>query len=210
MSSDLTALAETRRSLHAVAELLLAGPQHAACEEISLRPTPYGFGTTHTPDIRVEGVDVVTGDQRAPIDGLTARLIGEVLGIEPNGLGHVYREGSGVGPDDPLSVDVGAAQRIATAYAVGDAALRSIAPDETPILWPEHFDIGISVDEVNYGVSPGDDHLAEPYAYVGPWTPPEQDEFWNLPFGAARTLTELPGADDVVAFFEEGRARLRR
>jgi hypothetical protein len=37
-----------------------------------------------------------------------------------------------------------------------------------PVLWPEHFDIGITIDAVNYGASRGDDHIAEPYAYVGP------------------------------------------
>lgn len=210
MSANDPNFAETRRSLHGVAELLLAGPQHAACAEISLRPTEDGFGTTHTPDIRVVGVEVVTEERRAPIDGLTPRRIAEALGIEANGLGDVYRDGSGVGPDDLLAVDAEAAAQIATAYAVGEAALRKIAPDETPILWPEHFDIGVTSDEVNYGVSPGDSHVAEPYAYVGPWTPPEQDDFWNASFGAARPMSEFADADAVAAFFEEGRERLSR
>ena len=37
------------------------------------------------------------------------------------------------------------------------------------VLWPEHFDVGIDANEVNYGVSPGDASCPEPYAYVGPW-----------------------------------------
>lgn len=198
----------TRRSLHGVAELLLAGPQHAATGEISLKPTPGGFGTTHTPDLRVEGTDLVAGDRRVAIDGRTPRQLGDALGIVPTGLRHVYHDGSGVTEDEVLSVDSEAARRIATAYAVGEAALRAFAPTETPILWPEHFDLGISVGEVNYGVSPGDGHVAEPYAYVGPWQPPTQDDFWNAPFGAVRKLAELPDADAVLAFFEAGRARL--
>ena len=44
---------------------------------------------------------------------------------------------------------------------------------------------GIGVDEVNYGMSPGDGFHAAPYAYVGPWTPRE-GAFWNVPFGALR------------------------
>ena len=36
--------APTRRSLHGVAELLLAGPQHRAHGTIRLRVTPGGFG----------------------------------------------------------------------------------------------------------------------------------------------------------------------
>lgn len=209
MSANDPTFAETRRSLHAVAELLLAGPQHAACNEITLKPTEDGFGTTHTPDIRVVGVEVVTEERTAPIDGLTPARIAEALGIEPKGLADVYQDGSGVGPDDLLAVEADAARLIATTYAVGDVALRRLAPDETPVLWPEHFDLGISVDEVNYGVSPGDSAVDEPYAYVGPWSPPEQDEFWNQSFGAARPLSELPDVDAVVAFFEEGRARRR-
>jgi len=57
-------------------------------------------------------------------------------------------------------------------------------------------------------VSPGDALLGSPYMYVGPWEPPAADEFWNQPFGAARELTD--DVDDVVAFFDEGRARLGR
>ena len=42
-------------------------------------------------------------------------------------------------------------------------------------LWPEHFDLATTIDEVNYGGSPGDDGHPLPYLYVGPWTPPEPD-----------------------------------
>jgi hypothetical protein len=202
----MTDLATTRRSLHGLAELLLAGPQHAACAEISLRPVPGGFGTTHTPDLRIEGTDVVAGDRRAPIDGHTPRELAGALGIEATGLAHDYSDGSGVTQDDVLWVDPDAAARIETAYALGDAALRAIAPHQTPILWPEHFDIGITVDEVNYGVSPGDASIGVPYMYVGPWTPPPIDDFWTQPFGAARELPET--VEEIAAFFEEARNRL--
>ena len=81
--------------------------------------------------------------------------------------------------------------------------MRAFAPDQEPVLWPEHFDLGISLDEVNYGVSPGDSQIPRPYAYVGPWSARE-GTFWNTPFGAARPLTELPDVDALVAFFHEG------
>lgn len=207
--ADDTTLATTRRALHGVAELLLAGPQHVACGKITLRPLPGGFGTTHTPDIRVDGTTVVEGDQRVEIDGQTPRQLAERLGVTAAELGHVYRDGSGVGADEVLTVDRAAAERIARAYALGDESLRALDPDQTPILWPEHFDIGISSDaeRINYGVSPGDATIPVPYMYVGPWDPPPVDDFWNQPFGAAR---ELPGTvDEIVAFFEESRLRLR-
>jgi hypothetical protein len=73
------------------------------------------------------------------------------------------------------------------------------------VLWPEHFDVAITLDEVNYGASPGDGYLGEPYAYVGPFEPRE-GEFWNAPFGAARPLRELDG--EITAFFRAGRERL--
>jgi hypothetical protein len=208
MGDDST-LASTRRALHGVAELLLAGPQHAACGKITLRPLPSGFGTTHSPDLRVEGTAVVASDGRAEIHGRTPRQIGKILGITVTGLDHVYRDGSGVVPDEVLGIDADAAARVANAYALGDEALRAFAGDQTPILWPEHFDIGISLDteRVNFGVSPGDSTLGGPYMYVGPWDPQPVDDYWNQPFGAAR---ELPATvDAVVAFFEESRLRLR-
>jgi hypothetical protein len=66
------------------------------------------------------------------------------------------------------------------------------------------------VDGVDYGVSPGDGYISEPYAYVNPGA--HRDEaFWNAPFGAARAMRELGGADPdaVYAFFAEGRGLTR-
>jgi hypothetical protein len=199
----------TRRSLHGVAELLLAGPQHQVSGTIMLRAVADGFATTRAPDIRVEGTVVVAGDRRAEIDGRTARQLGDELGVVPGGLSHVYRDGAGIGIDDVLHLDPAAADGIARAYALGDQALRALS-DRTPVLWPEHFDIGITLEaeRVNFGVSPGDTALDLPYMYVGPWEPPPADDFWNQPFGAARALAD--DVDEVVAFFEEGRSRLSR
>jgi len=201
-------LVTTRRSLHGVAELVLAGPQHAQTGEISLRAVPGGFGTTHTPDLRVVGTDVVGPSATVGISGHSPATLAAALGVQETSLAQVYSDGAGVAPDDLLDVDAAAAALVADAFAAGDAALRSLAPDETPILWPEHFDIGITVTEVNYGVSPGDGFLAVPYAYVGPWAVPVADDFWDAPFGAARPISDFPDADAVLAFFVEGRDRL--
>lgn len=198
----------TRRSLHGAAELLLAGPQHAVSGRITLRPLPGGFGTTHAPDLRVEGTAVVAGDRRAELDGRSARSVAEELGITTGDLAAVYADGSGIGRADLLVVDAGSAERIARAFAVGDAALRTIAPDHVPVLWPEHFDLAVALDEerVNLGVSPGDHTVPVPYMYVGPWDPPPTDDFWNQPFGVAHPLPA--DVDDVVTFFAEARTRL--
>jgi hypothetical protein len=198
-------LVTTRRSLHGVAELVLAGPQHAQTGEISLRSVPGGFATTHTPALSVVGADVVGPDGAVGIDGQNPASLAAAVGVRATSLSAVYTDGSGITADDALAVDAAAAARIAEAFAAGDAALRSLAPDETPILWPEHFDIGISAEEVNYGVSAGDGYLAVPYAYVGPWSPPAQDDYWNAPFGRAVPVDEI---DDLLAFFTEGRDRV--
>jgi hypothetical protein len=107
-----------------------------------------------------------------------------------------------------LNVDPGDADVLLQAFTDGDAALRMLAPEQEPVLWPEHFDIGISLDEINFGVSPGDSSIDVPYAYVGPWTVPS-GPFWNQPFGAARPMSELATPDDIVRFFDEGMGAVR-
>ena len=108
------------------------------------------------------------------------------------------------------------ARRLADWYALGDAALRRVAEEhgspQDPVLWPEHLDVGIALDAVNYGCSPGDDAVAEPYLYVGPHggPPPGGDGFWNAPFGAVLTARDVRTVDDAVSFFAQGRARTDR
>jgi hypothetical protein len=200
-----TALEQTRLALHGVAELVLAGPQYAANHDIRLRVTPGGFGTVTGPDLRVDRVELVTPSTRLPLDGTFAGLA-RAAGVEARPLRDVYAVGPDVDPDDRVVIDPDAAYVVLDAFAAGDAALRAFAPDLEPVLWPEHFDLGITVAEVNYGVSPGDAHVPEPYAYVGPWTPRAGD-FWNTEFGAARPMAELAGVSALVAFFAEGSRR---
>jgi hypothetical protein len=201
-------LVSTRRALHGVAELVLAGVQHAATGEIALRATPGGFATTAGPELRVAGVELHGPGGTAAIGGRTPASLAAAVGVEATTLDHLYSGGPGVGLDEPLDVDEASAATVAEALAVGDSALARLAPDEARVLWPEHFDVAISLGEVNYGVSPGDGFLAVPYAYVGPWTVPAADDFWDAPFGAARSLTDLGDADGVLGFFVEGRDRL--
>jgi hypothetical protein len=202
---DEDVLTATRRSLHAVAEQLLAGPQHRTQGTIRLRITPGGFGQLAGP-WRVEGTELVGPDLRVPLTGTIAD-VAEAVGIEA-GAPTIYSDHADLAADAPLAVDAEAAAEIADWYARGDAGLRAFAPDEEPVLWPEHFDLGIAVDEVNYGISPGDGGHATPYAYVGPWTPRE-GPFWNVAFGSLRSATDLPDADAVAAYFTEGRGAAR-
>jgi hypothetical protein len=195
-------LTQTRTSLHAVAELLLAGPQYDACGDIRLRVTPGGIATVARPDLRLEGSELVSSTGRHPLMG-TYAAAATALGVTPRRLGDVYADTVEVALEDTIVTETEHVDVLLGAFARGDAALRAFAGSEEPVLWPEHFDIGIALDEVNYGVSPGDSTIPEPYAYVGPWTRRE-GEFWNHSFGAARPLADL---DDVAAFFAQGAER---
>ncbi len=239
---DEQTLVGTRRSLHGVAELLLAGPQYRAHGTIRLRVTPGGFGCVVNP-ARVEGARLVWPGGQVALVG-SCRELAAALVVDPAPPEGLYADTSGVDPDDELAVDPGAAGLLADWFARGDAALRALVagagggeprpggagsgsgaaaggsalvtdlgagadrggrPGPEPVLWPEHFDLGVTLDEVNYGVSPGDAGHPTPYAYVGPWTVPE-GEFWNAPFGALRGMAGLPDADAVTAFFTQARA----
>jgi hypothetical protein len=202
---DDEALGRTRLALHGIAELVLAGPQYGESHDIRLRATPGGFGTVTAPDLRVEGLELVTPTIRLPLGGTFAGL-GRAAGVEARRLDDVYAGGPGTDPDDHIVLDPDAVDVIIDAFGRGEAALRRFAPDVVAVLWPEHFDLAISLAEVNYGVSPGDHHVPEPYAYVGPWAP-RRGPFWNTDFGAARPLTELVGVGSLVAFFDEGAKR---
>ncbi|WP_345380169.1 hypothetical protein [Pseudonocardia yuanmonensis] len=194
----------TRRALHAVAESVIAGPQYRTAGTIRLRVTPGGFGGLVAP-LRVEGAELVWPDGRVPLAG-TCRQLADAAGVPvgpPEGL---YADGSGVGPDEPVVVDADMAADLADWFARGEQALRWFGD---PVLWPEHFDLGVAADRVNYGISPGDAAHPAPYAYVGPWEP-RRGPFWNAPFGALRPAAELPDADALGAFLAEGRAAAER
>jgi hypothetical protein len=201
-------LAIARRSLHAVAELVLAGPQYRVTGKLRLRVVPGGFATILVPELRAVGTRVVgAGGTAVPIDGHTARAIGAELGVAAGRPEGAYDTGAGVDPDETLTLDPDQAEVILGALSLGHDALIAFAPAQTPVLWPEHFDVAIRVHDANFGLSPGDGFIEEPYAYVGVSSPPAGDAFWNAPFGAAVPLGELPDAAAVVGFFAEGDRR---
>lgn len=193
----------TTRSLHGLAELVLAGPRYRQGGSIELRVQDGGFRTRDEPAVAVNGTSLVTPERRVDLDGLTFAQAAARIGLEASRLDDVYSDGPGVEPDEAIRLDPDAARLVEQALALGDQALRSFHPAATPILWPEHFDVAITRGDVNYGVSPGDGFHELPYAYVGPHEA-RQGAFWNAPFGAARPVTDFANADALVGFFEEG------
>ncbi len=90
-------------------------------------------------------------------------------------------------------------------------------------LWPEHFDVAVDFGDAeagtraNYGASPGDAAILQPYLYVGPWDLSKaigapDDAFWNQPWGATMTYDSLLASADpyatAAAFFEQGTSKL--
>jgi hypothetical protein len=202
-------LEPTRLSLHAVAELLMAGPQKDVSDTVRLRVVPGGFATIAEPARSIVGVALVAGAKEIALDGRTLGEVAQNLGTAPRPLGDVYTDVTTLDVEDMLVVTAGAARVLSEAWRIGDEALAAFAPAAERVLWPEHFDVAIAVDEVTYGVSPGDHFTGVPYAYVGPWQREGlTGDFWNQPFGASAALTDLGDADAVAAFFARGRELL--
>lgn len=174
----------TRESLHAVAEHVMATASYAAIGRIGLRPHPGGFRTQDTSLVIADGL--LNG---VAIDGQTLRELGAredaVLPYSP-----VTKL-----DDRPLSVDAKACKELGDWYEFVAAALP--APGQ---IWPEHFDLAVDIDEVNYGGSPGDDTYPEPYLYVGPWDRRDTSTF-DDPWGWTLHARDIRDLDHAKAFF---------
>ncbi|MEM8620122.1 MAG: hypothetical protein AAGF73_10395 [Actinomycetota bacterium] len=227
-----------RQQLHRVATHVVSRARAAVTERISLRVLPGGIGTPAFSGagrrVRIVGSWLVVEDEAAPgghvvstsIVGSSLQELAEVAAVD---LDAPYDAGPDTPPigDRNAAIDVDsealeslAAWFVAAGAAVDDAVIelasRGLAVTG-PRLWPEHFDVAIEVHladgtGINLGGSPGDGFSAEPYLYVGPWGPerPGDDGFWNAPFGAVFSRTDLQarGTDHAGRFFAEGVARL--
>ncbi|UDY36508.1 hypothetical protein [Dermatobacter hominis] len=229
---DREAFDRTRRGLHALAEQVLAADEYRYTGRIGLRPTPGGIGTPWAivegakRCARVERTEIVliVGEERTAEPVSTVRAAAAVLGIEP-GAPPVYTPATPIEPDRVLELDEACVATIADWYEFGAVALdRFVAVhgelSTEPILWPEHFDLAVTVpDEVRgeivVGVSPGDDADPDPYAYVG-WQGfavdadgRPVDDWWNRPWGRWVPASAFETVDDLVDLFDEGFQRIR-
>jgi hypothetical protein len=196
-------LANTRRRLHGIGECLMAGPQRRAGGRFTLRVTPGGFATTGGPALRLDGTDLVVEESRRVALGGTFAQLADALGVDFGAPPDDYPGGSEATPDDDAALDVASARLIQDWYLLTDAALRVMAPRETPILWPEHFDVAILLGDTSYGASPGDGFHPMPYAYVSAGKHDDSD-FWNAPFGAIRSHQQMKNIIDLVDFWRAG------
>src|SRR6266542_1543667 len=119
-------LSPTRRSLHAVAELVLAGPQYRRTGTIRLRVIDNGFATIREPTVAVEGDELVAEGLRIGISERTCAELAAMLGMAAGKPEDLYKDGSGVPADEVLEVDSAAAAYLAECFFRGDQALRQV------------------------------------------------------------------------------------
>ena len=213
-------LVATRQSLHRVAEHLLAAARKRDSGQITLLPGPGGFRTPPLGAgtvLAVVGTDLVVlgraGERRAPLTTLADAAA--FAGVEPGFPWTKHPPTTPFEPAAPLDIDQAAAQVLAEWFALGHEALTGLAAavsgeqPSDPQIFPEHFDLGVTAGRVNFGFSPGDEDIPEPYAYIGPHDgPPSGVDFWNASFGACRTRREVTTAEEALTFFRAGRAAL--
>jgi hypothetical protein len=232
MSSNQTSHdANTRETVHVLAEHVLAAELWSRARTIRLVVTAGGLATRPLPG-DPGGVELVRDERHGavvrrlpdgdavPVAGTVGELAG-ALGVRFGIADPPYHVTTTADPDRVAELDPAAFGLLVQAWQDGDRALRAFAaaaagPDGggDPVVWPEHLDVAITLDGVNYGVSPGDGFISEPYAYVGPHgfqpsSSAASEGFWNAPFGAARPMRELDGADGVRGFFDAGREASR-
>lgn len=212
MTPDRTDVAvATRRQLHAVAENFIAGPQYRAAGTIRLAVRHDGFTGTAVP-ISVSGTTLVWPDGAIPLAGPVDDLVrasGLDVGPPP---AEVYAAGPALSADAIVDLDADAADAVYRCLYAGGFAVNTVLAEGHPVLWPEHFDVAATEDEVNYGVSAGDEMHPLPYAYVGPWdfaASPRTGPLWNSPFGALYTLDLTADVDALAAAIIEFFGRVR-
>lgn len=217
---DTATLAATRVGLHAIAEHILAPDLHRTTGKIGLRRTPGGFGQPehmvdgHRRRLRVDGglLALTDGDDEQWHELTTVGAALDFAGLEPGASTGVFTPTTTVEADRPLNLDPDSVQVLGSWFEFVEIVLEEVrrlrrAHAPTIIqLWPEHFDLAFSMDRINFGGSPGDLARPEPYLYVGPWTP-QAGDFWNEPYGAARSWTDLEGIEHAVDFMLDGLSR---
>ena len=202
----------TQRAVHAVAEHVLCVVRYAAEQHVGLEATADGVATPPLDGrvVAVRGAELVdytaSAERRRPLT--TLRDAGEFVGILP-GAPALWTPVTPLDLDASLAVDPSSVAALADWYGRVGAALAVVAPDARPTLWPEHFDLAITVDDVTFGGSAGDEYHELPYAYVSLAADRRPNgTFWNAPFGAALRHEQIAETSDIAAFFTDAATRL--
>jgi hypothetical protein len=220
-------MGRTRSELHRTAAHVLGRRRFAVSGHFGLRASPGGIATPafgpEPETLRLTPVGLVrevgSESRGLALAGATLASLAAFAGADLETEFSAGRDAPALGrADEPLELD---AKELADLFSWFDLAWRVL--DEvmaeragecvatTIQLWPEHFDVGTALefgsgDGVNLGFSPGDGFSDAAYVYVGPWgaARPGPSSFWNAPFGAVLTRSEVRGADDGLAFIRTG------
>jgi hypothetical protein len=188
-------------ALHTVAEHILGAASYAAVGHIGLRANESGFATQdlNGRTFTVSGPCLTDGERSLALPGSTLRGVADWAQVVPGAPATVYTPTTPLDLETPLQIDAECAVMLGEWFAGMQIVLTSVFPNETIQLWPEHFDLATSVNEANFGASPGDSQMPEPYLYFGPWG----GGFTPMPF------SELTKAGDPLAaaegFFQRGK-----
>ena len=215
---DVETLVQTRQGLHVLAEHLLAGDLWRRTGRIGLRRTPGGFGQPELLDgdgtrhrLRVDGTRLVVlrGDHESWEEIGTPVAAATFAASRLGAPSEVYAPETELRAQEDLGLDAAAAALLADWFDLGERSLEELRrrhSGRSPSivqLWPEHFDVAFSMEEVNLGASPGDGRHPEPYLYVGPWESVDGKP-WNEPWGMSLTRSPNLTVADAVEFLETG------
>jgi hypothetical protein len=189
-------------------------------------PEPETLRLTSTSFIR----EIGTQSSCEPLHGATLEALARFAGAD---LGSGFSAGANT-PDlgsttEPLHLPPDELALIFDWFVLGWRVLDTVGSElpaqwtqSTVQLWPEHFDVGTSLefsrgrgrgdgagDGVNLGFSAGDSFSDEPYAYVGPMgrERPGDPGFWNAPFGALVTRSQAGDVSACASFIRSGVAQ---
>ena len=182
----------------------MAGTQHRHSDTVRLTAGDGRISTTKEPPISITEAGLLYGGATYPLTGSVADLAAaaSLQAIRPDVEYHDVVPGTA---QSMLTASPEALAQVLTVYTIGAKALQAFS-DEVAVLWPEHFDLAIRENAVNYGISPGDSYSDAPYVYVGP-DEVGSDPFWNAPFGAVHLieLTDPAAVQKTLEFLRRGR-----
>ncbi len=205
-------LAETRRSLHVLAQRVIGPVRERAHEHRGLRWTRGGFGTPFfgaDAQVRVEhGVLVVQSrfrERRSPLTTLAAAA--DLIGFDLTG------DETEIGAQ-PLAVDLNAANFIGDFLGFATGVLEQLRADVPSDyepgrveLWPDTFDLVVEIGlehsgrRAAFGASLGNPDAPEPFLFVTPLDARPTGELWRARsfMGAELPYSALLAAPDQRA-----------
>ncbi|MDA9913257.1 hypothetical protein N9D66_02250, partial [Candidatus Nanopelagicales bacterium] len=158
-----------RSELHLIAELILAGSQHRESDTVRLTASNGQISTTKEPAISLDVAGLHFRGETVALQGSVADLAqaASVQAIRPDVVYHDAVPGDAA---TLLTATPEAIAEVLRVYTIGAEAMAAFS-QEVAVLWPEHFDLAIRVDEVNYGISPGDGYSPKPHSTCVPYSP---------------------------------------